>query len=217
MGSWPLAYPHHHFPALEQRHLLDAVLYADRKDMICGLPAVRGGVIAEIGVATGDFSEFLMATLSPSRFIAIDTFTMHTSPAHWGTPSEVLFQNKTHIQFYRDRFATRGGQVEIIEGLSQDSIPKLTNGTFDLIYIDAGHDYDSVKKDALCASMKLKPDGLLVFNDYIMMDHTGCIPYGVVPAVNELVVGGSWQVVGFALQQHMFCDIALRRPAPCVL
>ena len=34
--------------------------------------------------------------------------------------------------------------------------------------------------------------------------------YGVVPAVNELVVSEGWQVVGFALQQHMFCDIALR-------
>ena len=57
--------------------------------------------------------------------------------------------------------------------------------------------------------------GLLVFNDYIMVDHHYGTPYGVVRAVNELVTASDWKVVGFALQQQMFCDIALcRAPAP---
>jgi hypothetical protein len=50
-----------------------------------------------------------------------------------------------------------------------------------------------------------------VFNDYTMCDHLVGEAYGVVPAVNELVVQENWEAVGFALHMHMFCDIAVRR------
>ena len=208
-----LIYPHHHFPTLRSEHVAGAVLYSDRKEMVRGLNVARGGTIAEVGVALGDFSEFLIEELVPARFIAIDTFDMHNAPEHWGTPSKVLFQNKTHLRFYQDRFAALGRAIRVIEGTSHQSLPLLTDGTFDLIYIDAAHDYDSVSLDGRLAAEKLKPDGILVFNDYVMMDHLARTPYGVVPAVNEMVVNGPWRVVGFALQQHLFCDIALRRMA----
>jgi hypothetical protein len=35
--------------------------------------------------------------------------------------------------------------------------------------------------------------------------------YGIVPVVNKMVVNQGWKVLGFALQKHMFCDIALVR------
>jgi hypothetical protein len=110
-------------------------------------------------------------------------------------------------------FAAHRNQAEIIEGISHLALQCLPDGIFGLIYVDAAHDYDSVRQDALLVAAKLRPDGYLVFNDYTMSDHLGCVPYGVVPAVNELVVAGPWRVTGFALQQHMFCDIALRRSA----
>ena len=31
------------------------------------------------------------------------------------------------------------------------------------------------------------------------------------PVVNDLVVNHGWRVVGFALDQHLYCDIALQR------
>jgi hypothetical protein len=50
----------------------------------------------------------------------------------------------------------------------------------------------------------------VVFNDYIMWDHVTDSAYGVVPVVNELVVNGGWEVVAFALEHQLFCDIAIR-------
>jgi hypothetical protein len=41
-------------------------------------------------------------------------------------------------------------------------------------------------------------------------------PYGVVPAVNELVAKSGWRVVGFALQPCIFCDVAIRRVTKCL-
>jgi hypothetical protein len=68
-----------------------------------------------------------------------------------------------------------------------------------------------VRQDAAAASGKVKRDGLLVFNDYTLHDHLGQVRYGVVQAVNELIVASDWKVVGFSLQHYMYCDIALRR------
>jgi methyltransferase family protein len=101
--------------------------------------------------------------------------------------------------------------MSVDEGMSWEMLARYPDQHFDLIYVDAAHDYDSVRRDAEVAVAKVKHDGLLIFNDYTMFDHVGGVPYGVVQNVNELIVHGDWHVVGFALQWHLFCDIAIRR------
>jgi hypothetical protein len=102
----------------------------------------------------------------------------------------------------------------ILEGDSARNMERLGDRSQDLIYIDANHDYEPVRRETELAVRKIKDDGIIVFNDYIMYDHWARIPYGVVQAVNELLVGGEWYVAGFALNHSMFCDIAVaRRPA----
>jgi hypothetical protein len=60
------------------------------------------------------------------------------------------------------------------------------------------------------AEKKLKRDGTLIFNDYIMMDHWHSTPYGVVPVVNDFCINRGWRIVYLALNPQMFCDIALQ-------
>ncbi|SFN07108.1 class I SAM-dependent methyltransferase [Variovorax sp. OV329] len=194
---------------LQPHHIDNARLYADRQDMIPHLGIERGGTIAEIGVAHGDFSEFLMHQLMPEKFYAVDLFHMHEFPQHWGIPTEQLLKGMTHEQFYRHRFQARNILVEA--GWSHEALPRLPDDAFDFIYVDAGHDYEAVRKDAEVANRKLKANGVIVFNDYTCYDHLANVPYGVVDAVNEMVCAGGWKVIGFALQDSMFCDIALRR------
>ena len=55
----------------------------------------------------------------------------------------------------------------------------------------------------------MRPDGTLILNDYVMHDATG--PYGVVRAANEFMVAEGWEMVYFALEPNMYCDVALRK------
>src|SRR5215469_12307666 len=92
------------FPTLEPMHLRHAGLYANRYELVKSMKFLRGGIIAEIGVARGDFSEFLIETLRPELFVGFDIFRMHEYPENWGVPSDLLFAGKTHLEFYQERF-----------------------------------------------------------------------------------------------------------------
>jgi Methyltransferase domain len=207
----PAPYPYMDFPILTPKHVPNARLYSDRMEMFRALKPRPGAVIGEVGVAHGRFSAFLIDEFKPSEFVAFDLFNLHTVPVVWGQSTAVLFEGKTHLEFYRNKFAGKPGKIFLEEGLSDERLSTYPDSYFDILYIDAGHTYECVKSDAAVAKKKVKPDGLLVFNDYIMCDHLNGGAYGVVPAVNELIVEDGWEVVAFALAKHMFCDIALRR------
>ena len=68
-------------------------------------------------------------------------------------------------------------------------------------------------RDTEVSIRKLKENGVLVFNDYIICDHVAGVAYGVVPVVNDLCVNHGWKVLFFALQRQLFCDIGLYRNA----
>jgi Methyltransferase domain len=205
-------YPHVDFPALKAKHVRNARLYCDRKQMVRALELKPGCVIGEVGVAGGRFSTFLIDHLKPAEFVAFDLFNLHNIPILWGQPTSVLFEGKTQLEYFRDKLIGKHAKVVVEEGRSHEMLAKYPDGYFDMLYIDAGHTYEDVKRDAEVSKNKVKVDGLLVFNDYIMFDHlVSANAYGVVPAVNELVVKDDWEVVAFALQKQMFCDIAIRR------
>jgi len=197
------------YPALASEHLSGARLFATREDLIASLPLPSGPVVAEIGVALGDFSKWLIRTLQPSSFHAFDIFTIHNDAMLWGRPTSEVFGGRTHGDFYRAKMA--GDDVLVHEGDSAQTLKELPANCLDLAYIDAQHGYDGVMADARECIRAAKPEGILVFNDYIMFDHYLGVDYGIVQVVNELVVNEGWKVIGFALQKSMFCDIAIQR------
>jgi Methyltransferase domain len=192
-------------------HLTDARLHANRKSMVASLPVLHGGKIAEIGVFKGAFSTFLIEELKPRQFFGFDSFAMHKRVNRRGITGAQLFEGLTHRQYYERAMAKFRDIVVPVEGLTAHTLPAYTDRSFDLVYVDAGHSYAEVKVDAAFAAEMVSEAGFLVFNDYILVDPSNYIPYGVVPVVNDLVVNHGWIIVGFALEEYLFCDIALRR------
>jgi len=199
------------FPPLEARHLDNAQLFANRYDLISSMRSIEGGVIAEVGVARGDFSEFLIDQLKPKRFVAFDLFDMHEWGNAFGIPIAKYLSNMTHLEFYKRRFADRNADVVIEVGMSHLQLAKYPDKSFDLIYIDGDHSYEGVKKDAEIAKDKVVDNGVLVFNDYLAFSAWEGAVYGVMRAVNELIVKDDWVVTGFALNHWMHYDVALRK------
>lgn len=199
------------YPALSSEHLQDARLYATRQDLVEALPLVKGGRIAEVGVAFGGFSKHIVECHKPAEFHAFDTFHLHLVSTIWGCQTQEVLKGMTHLDFYCAEMQATGVSCVCHVGDSAQNMATLPANHFDMIYIDAGHDYSAVKLDACLAANTVKADGILVFNDYTLYDPFAKVNYGVVQVVNEMVVFRGWKVIGFALENHMFCDIAIQR------
>lgn len=201
------------YPVLSSDNLRDARLYANRSDLIASLPIPKNGKIAEIGVWRANFSKTLVNTLQPSQFFAFDVFTGHhyNEENLWnGKTGKELFDGLTHRQFYEREMSAFGSAVQIVEGSSQQTLLGHTDGSFDLVYVDGDHTYEAVRTDAELSAKMVSASGFLVFNDYILLDESHG-PYSVVPVVNDLVVNRGWSIVGYALDHHLYCDVALQR------
>ncbi len=203
-NRWP------QYPGLSKEHVEGARLFADRKDLAASLSNARNGKIAEIGVWRGAFSRFLLEELAPREFYAFDVFDGHTVTDWNGQTGKELFDNLTHRKFFEREIETWKGKVTIIEGSSLETLKPYTDQSFDMVYIDGNHAYDFVRSDADFAARMIKHDGVLVFNDYMLIDHNNAF-YGVVPVVNHMVVNEGWHLVGYALNHGLYCDVAIQR------
>lgn len=141
--------------------------------------AARHLLIAEIGSWKGRSTRAL-ADNTRGRVYAVDTWcgsnddhamleTVRVNPEGW-----LLEEFKTNLQGCNN--------VHVVQMESCKAAGLLRDMRFDMIFIDAAHDYESVKTDILAWRPLLASGGLLCGHDY------GCaaIP-GVTQAVNELL------------------------------
>lgn len=199
-------------PRLPQYLLDRARLLADREAILPLLPKQK--VIVEVGVALGDFSDLFVRICEPRRFIAIDLFKLHEMPELWGRPTREVFHGGTHGAYYRTRFhhLIEDGKMVVMEGGSETLLATLDEQSIDIAYIDAEHSFDSVKRDLAVIRTKIKDDGYIILNDYIMNDvEASNAAYGVIHAANEFMIAENWEMIYFAFHSYMYCDVVLRK------
>jgi hypothetical protein len=181
-------------PMLDEKSVANCRIFVDRVAMVRSL-ATFEGVGAEVGIWDGDFSAILLERLAPVRLHLIDISIRERV--------EERFSNKL------------GGPILALhQGDSAKVLGQFSDEYFDWIYIDGDHSYNGVSRDAEMAVRKIKPAGVLFFNDYTMGDHNvpeGFYPYGIIPVVNNLCLQGGFEMIGFAFHHEMYCDVALRR------
>jgi SAM-dependent methyltransferase len=171
-------------PPLPEQALISAKLYSDREAMLHALP--KGGIVAEVGVYRGEFSNAIARICKPAVFHLIDI--------DFGPLGDIPMPVEKH------------------EGDSSTVLSEFEPCSFDWIYIDADHSYDGVMKDLAAAHRALKPGGLLMCNDYSNWCSSSAVPYGVARAVNEFVIRESYAVLGLALQGGSLPDILIEKP-----
>jgi hypothetical protein len=208
-----MAHSFHHvsYPVLSQEQCKNAKLYATREDFVKTLP--NQIFFMEVGVAAGDFSEFVIQTCEPRLSVLIDLYNQ--KDILYVDGREPRYSSDENLQFVIDRMDKYRG-IDIIQEDSLTALPRLLNRKeyFDFIYLDASHKYQDVVLDIEASCALLKDDGILGLNDYIWKDEDGR-EYGVILAVNKfLVANKDWEVIAFALHDKMYADIYLRRKMP---
>jgi predicted O-methyltransferase YrrM len=154
----------------------------------------KGGAIAEVGVDRGDFSLEILNRCQPSKLHLFDI-------------DMTRLTNKAVLA----AIAQRASPVKTHAGDSSTNMRKVPDGYFDAIYIDGDHDYEGVKRDIEAAVPKLKPEGVLIFNDYSVWSPVGMFHCGVARAVHEFCRDNPWKFRYLALQSMMYNDVMLVR------
>jgi SAM-dependent methyltransferase len=153
------------------------------------------GVVAEIGVDLGDFSEKILALNRPRELHLIDPWTAEsgeyrqrqTDGAACDSPRKLA--TVARFAVVRDRFASEidGGGVMLHRVNSEVAAGQFPDRFFDWVYIDGDHSYEAVRQDLQLYWRKLKPGGYIVCDDY---HHAGFWDDGVTRAVDEFVANG---------------------------
>lgn len=170
----------------DDRALFGALLDAQRADP---------GVLIELGVYLGRSAVAIGAHRAPGeRFVVVDLFG-DDIPTHGsgGRADRVRsYRTLAREQFEANYLAVLPELPEVVQGPSSEIVDHVEPGTARFVHIDASHLYGPVAQDIRNAKLLLRPNGVVVFDDY-RAPHTP----GVAAAVWEAVANHG--LVPFAL------------------
>jgi predicted O-methyltransferase YrrM len=120
-----------------------------------------GAVVAEVGSFRGRSTVAIAAGLrnvDDARLIAVDTFA--------GDPG---WSEIADVSVARRLFDRNTGEIEFLEVIQAESVQaaaQIEDGSIDWVFIDALHDYRSVRDDIRAWAPKVKTGGLISGHDY---------------------------------------------------
>ena len=183
---------------LSDIHIKNAKLLTSREELLKILP--QNGVVAELGVDEGDFSELIQSINNPDRLHLID---------YWG--SERYSQTKRDKVEKRFQTKVADKTVEINLGFSTTVVEQFKDNYFDWIYIDTDHSYKTTIKELELYSKKVKIDGIISGHDYILGNWNGVVRYGVIEAVYEFCAKNNWEIIYVTTELNTNPSFAIRR------
>lgn len=156
------------------------------RDELPALLNARGllGRGAEIGVKLGVYSDALLTRWRGEELVSIDPW-LSADPDEYVDRSNVSQDEfDRYYQEACDRLSRHGSRSSIWRMTSVEAAARAEDHSFDFVYIDARHDYESVKEDLEAWCAKVRPGGILAGHDYV----DGDLPQGefyVKSAVDE--------------------------------
>lgn len=166
----------------------------------------RGKVYVELGVYRGEFSQMVWNAAAPSKMVLVDPWKVADNSSVPGVEykgktangeSKMAYSKNAdmaHVQStFKDQIAS--GQVELKRGFSYDFVNDFTPGSIDILYIDACHMYECVRRDMNDYFPKVKLNGYVCGHDYCADGTGGSQPgqcgamwdNGVTRAVDEFI------------------------------
>ena len=167
---------------LKKRHFKNLKYVLDRYEMLSLFP--KKSICAEIGVASGNYSQDILRIVQPQKLHLIDM---------WG--SERYGEDKMHIVKTIFSNQIRDNQIVLNRGLSTEVLQTFDNAYFDWVYIDSDHSYETTKQELELCMEKVKPEGIIAGHDYCIGNWDTGLKYGVIEAVYEFCLKHDWELV----------------------
>ena len=184
-----------------------------REQLLHLLP--RGGEIAEIGVAEGDFSSAILAATAPRILHLIDPWE-HQARDDYASDVNNVSEERQEARFtavtVRFQSEISCGRVRMHRDYSEDAAIFFAAGQLDWIYVDGMHTEEAAYRDLTVYAGKLKPDGLILGHDYTNHVQARAWNFGVVEAVNRFVRESDFEFI--ALTMEAFPTYVLGRAGP---
>ncbi len=133
---------------------------------------------AEIGVAGGDFSEYMCKTIPDLELWCIDIW----HPYHGNRWSGSYERNENHFKNATEKLSKYN--THIMREMSMDAVKKFKDGSLDFVFIDANHAFDYVMEDLIEWTKKVRIGGIVSGDDYYPFKKGHQSYGGVIGAVN---------------------------------
>lgn len=189
------------------------ILHAHRITLLGFLP--KGGAVAEIGVAEGEFSAHILEQTKPQRLHLIDPWA-HQQREDYRLDLNNVAQDEAdrRAAAIRDRFAPQMERAQVIvhRDYSTEAVHDFADSSLDWVYVDAMHTYEAALQDLRDWAPKVKEGGVLLGHDYANHPQAREMGFGVVEAVNQFVRETEWRLV-FLTQELYPTYLLMREPA----
>lgn len=175
----------------------------DRQALLGILP--NDAVVAEIGVALGEYSEHILKTARPKRLHLIDSWCFQDDEKYKKDGHNMSERAQSdRYQMVLDRFAeeiTVGG-VKVHRAFSTEAVESFEDAYFDWIYLDANHTYEAVLQDLQLYLPKVKADGFICGHDYTNWPPARKMMFGVIEAVNDFVAANDLELLVLTKERY---------------
>jgi hypothetical protein len=163
----------------------------------------EGGEVAEIGVASGDFSQDILTATKPRRLHLIDPWE-HQDRADYAKDLNNVSEGEQDARFdavlARFRAQIDGGIVKVHRDYSEDAAIFFGDGQLDWIYVDGMHTVEAAYNDLVTYAPKIRADGFIIGHDYTNHVQARHWNFGVVDAVNRFVLEFGYEFVALTVE-----------------
>lgn len=140
------------------------------------------GEAVEVGVQRGLFSELILDTWNGRRLTSVDPWLEADDYVDVANVSQA--SQDANYEETIARLAKYGTRSRIWRMTSEEASHAVDDDQLDFVYLDARHDFESVKSDLALWYPRVRPGGIIAGHDYL----DGHIPagvFGVKSAVDE--------------------------------
>jgi hypothetical protein len=191
------------------------ILPIQREVLLVYLPS--GGIIAEVGVAEGDFSAKILEHCRPQTLHLIDLWAFQDDAQYKRDLNNVAdAEQEARYRAVCARFGSESaaGNVKIYRGDSAITAAAFPDKTFDFVYIDGNHTYDGVRRDLEAYYPKVKDDGFICGHDFSNHESARELGFDVVRAVSDFSRERVCQICAVTANEDFLSFVVAKQPGP---